>query len=83
MRLLNVTQSYYPFLDKGGPAVKVRALARGMAAAGHEVTVLTADLGFDAARRELRTRFRARGDLKRRKTVWKLFIFAPAPAIEP
>ena len=47
MRLLNVTQSYYPFLDQGGPTVKVRALARGMAASGHEVTVLTADLGFD------------------------------------
>jgi glycosyltransferase involved in cell wall biosynthesis len=46
MRILNVTQSYYPFLDKGGPTVKVRALARGLAAAGHKVTVLTADLGI-------------------------------------
>jgi glycosyltransferase involved in cell wall biosynthesis len=52
MRLLNVTQSYYPFMDKGGPTVKVRALARGMAAAGHSVTVLTADLGFDPAKQE-------------------------------
>ena len=48
-----MTQSYYPFLDMGGPTVKVRALARGLAAAGHEVTVLTADLGFDQARREV------------------------------
>src|SRR6267154_234589 len=32
MRILKVTQSYYPFLDRGGPTVKVRALARGMAA---------------------------------------------------
>ena len=53
MRLLNVTQSYYPFLDKGGPTVKVRALAQGMAASGHAVTVLTADLGFDSAKREI------------------------------
>jgi glycosyltransferase involved in cell wall biosynthesis len=53
MRLLYATQSYYPFLAKGGPTVKVRALARGMAAAGHAVTVLTADLGFDHAEREL------------------------------
>jgi glycosyltransferase involved in cell wall biosynthesis len=53
MRLLYVTQSYYPFLAKGGPTVKVRALARGMAAAGHAVTVLTADLGFGRAEREL------------------------------
>jgi glycosyltransferase involved in cell wall biosynthesis len=47
MRILKVTQSYYPFLDKGGPTVKVRSLARGLAARGHQVTVLTADLGFD------------------------------------
>jgi glycosyltransferase involved in cell wall biosynthesis len=52
MRILNVTQSYYPFLDKGGPTVKVRALARGMTSAGHRVTVLTADLGFDPVTRE-------------------------------
>jgi glycosyltransferase involved in cell wall biosynthesis len=47
MRILKVTQSYYPFLDKGGPTVKVRALARGLAARGHKVTVLTADLGIN------------------------------------
>jgi glycosyltransferase involved in cell wall biosynthesis len=47
MRILKVTQSYYPFLDRGGPAVKVRSLARGLAARGHKVTVLTADLGLD------------------------------------
>ncbi len=52
MRILNVTQAYYPFLEKGGPAVKVRAMARGMAARGHRVTVLTADLGLDAAARQ-------------------------------
>jgi glycosyltransferase involved in cell wall biosynthesis len=47
MRILNVTQSYYPFLDKGGPTVKVRSLARGLVARDHKVTVLTADLGLD------------------------------------
>src|SRR6267142_360320 len=52
MRILKVTQSYYPFLDRGGPTVKVRALARGMAAAGHQVTVLSADQGFVAATRK-------------------------------
>jgi glycosyltransferase involved in cell wall biosynthesis len=40
-----VTQSYYPFFDRGGPAVKVRALARGLALRGHQVTVLTSDFG--------------------------------------
>jgi glycosyltransferase involved in cell wall biosynthesis len=53
MRLLHVTQSYYPFLDRGGPTVKVRALACGLASLGHAVTVLTADLGFDEAKRQI------------------------------
>ncbi len=52
MRLLQVTQSYFPFLEQGGPTVKVRALARGLSSAGHAVTVLTADLGFDSAKRK-------------------------------
>lgn len=52
MRLLHVTQSYYPFLDKGGPTVKVRALALGLVSAGHAVTVLTANLGLDSAKME-------------------------------
>ena len=49
MRILQVTQSYYPFLDRGGPAVKVRAMARGLARRGHSITVLTADLGLQKA----------------------------------
>lgn len=49
MRILNVTQAYYPFQDRGGPAVKVRSIARQLAAQGHKVTVLTADLGFGPA----------------------------------
>lgn len=46
MRILKVVQSYYPFQERGGTAVKVRALARGLAGRGHQVTVLTADLGL-------------------------------------
>ena len=52
MRILYVTQSYYPFLEKGGPTVKVRALARGMAGFGHSVTVLTVDFGLDLAKKK-------------------------------
>ena len=48
MRILSVTQSYYPFLERGGPAVKVRALARGLEQRGHQVTILTSDLGLKA-----------------------------------
>jgi len=47
MRILNVTETYAPFLEFGGPPVKVRALAEGMAGRGHQVTVLTADWGFE------------------------------------
>src|SRR6185503_15007821 len=46
LRILKVTQSYFPFLDRGGPAMKVRALARGLVLRGHQVTVLTTDLGL-------------------------------------
>jgi glycosyltransferase involved in cell wall biosynthesis len=48
MRILQVTQAYHPFQDRGGPAVKVRSIARVLADRGNEVTVLTADLGFGA-----------------------------------
>ncbi|HEX8836984.1 MAG TPA: glycosyltransferase [Candidatus Acidoferrum sp.] len=46
MRILNVTETYAPFLEFGGPPVKVRALAEGLARNGHQVTVLTADWGL-------------------------------------
>src|SRR5580704_16986242 len=45
-RILSVTQSYYPFQDRGGPAFKVRSISRMLAELGNRVTVLTADLGF-------------------------------------
>lgn len=48
MRILNVTQSYAPFYDFGGPPVKVRALSRELARRGHQVTVLTADWDLEA-----------------------------------
>src|SRR5262249_13953572 len=41
MRILKVTQSYHPYLDKGGLAAKVPALARHLARRGHKVTVVT------------------------------------------
>ena len=46
MRILEVTQAYFPFEERGGPAFKVRAIARALGDLGHHVTVLTADLGF-------------------------------------
>jgi glycosyltransferase involved in cell wall biosynthesis len=53
MRILNVTQSYAPFFEFGGPPAKVRALAEGIAKKGQEVTVLTADWGLDDRLRSL------------------------------
>jgi glycosyltransferase involved in cell wall biosynthesis len=48
MRILNVTQSYAPFYEFGGPPVKVRALSEELARRGHQVTVLTADWKLEA-----------------------------------
>jgi len=53
MRILNVTQSYAPFFEFGGPPEKVRALSEGLAQLGHEVTVLTADWGLERRAAEL------------------------------
>ena len=36
MRILSVTETYAPFLEFGGPPVKVRALAQGLAEHGNE-----------------------------------------------
>jgi glycosyltransferase involved in cell wall biosynthesis len=47
MRILNVTESYAPFYEFGGPPAKVEALSRGLVERGHEVTVLTADWGLE------------------------------------
>ena len=47
LHILHAVPAYYPFKDKGGPVVKVRALARGLVQRGHKVTVLTVDLGLD------------------------------------
>ena len=46
MRILNVTQTYFPFLEFGGPPVKVRSLSQQLAKLGHQVTVLTVDWGL-------------------------------------
>jgi glycosyltransferase involved in cell wall biosynthesis len=53
MRILNVTETYAPFLEFGGPPVKVRALSEGLAQRGHQVTVLTADWGLEKRLRTL------------------------------
>jgi len=47
MRILKVSQTYAPFYEFGGPPVKVEALANGLAQRGHQVTVLTADWGYE------------------------------------
>jgi glycosyltransferase involved in cell wall biosynthesis len=53
MRILNVTQSYAPFYEFGGPPAKVRALSEGLAQRGHQVTVLTADWGLSRRLKQL------------------------------
>src|SRR5215472_595152 len=51
MRILNVTASYFPFEEFGGPPVKVRALAEQMVKRKHETTVLTIDWGLQRRER--------------------------------
>jgi glycosyltransferase involved in cell wall biosynthesis len=67
MRILNVTATYAPFLEFGGPPVKVRALAEGLAERRHEVTVLTADWGF-----EQRLKAEERSGAERSPFGWRL-----------
>jgi glycosyltransferase involved in cell wall biosynthesis len=45
VRILNVAQTYFPYLAEGGRPVKVRILSRKLVQRGHSVTVLTANLG--------------------------------------
>src|SRR5258708_5502430 len=47
MRILNVTETYAPFLEFGGPPVEVRAVSEGLARRRHQVTGLTADWGLE------------------------------------
>lgn len=48
MRILNVTQTYFPFMEFGGPPVKIPALSEALVRRGHQVTVLTADWGLES-----------------------------------
>jgi len=36
MHILNTVQAYYPFQQKGGPVLKVRAIAMGLARRGQD-----------------------------------------------
>lgn len=77
MRILNVTESYAPFYEFGGPPAKVEALSRGLAARGHEVTVLTVDWGTEGrisdsaeARKFWRSEYGWQGEDRGVKTVY-------------
>jgi len=53
VRILNVSQTYYPFLAEGGRPAKVAAIARHLTLLGHHVTVLTVDLGIRSVEHHL------------------------------
>jgi glycosyltransferase involved in cell wall biosynthesis len=46
VQILNVAQTYFPYLAEGGRPAKVRAISRKLVEHGHSVTVLTANLGL-------------------------------------
>jgi len=66
MRILKTTQTYYPYLSKGGPPAKVRAIAKALAQRGHDITVLTADRG----ERDGETKLSELKDWKRTPSAW-------------
>ena len=49
MRILNISQTYYPYLAEGGRPTKVVTISRKLSERGNRVTVLTADLGPQGA----------------------------------
>jgi glycosyltransferase involved in cell wall biosynthesis len=60
MRILNITETYAPFFEFGGPPVKVHALAQRLARLeGNQVSVLTADWGMEKRRPSLPAEIRA------------------------
>ncbi len=46
VHILNVAQTYFPYMAEGGRPTKVRALSRKLVEHGHRVTVLTTNLGM-------------------------------------
>ena len=50
MKILMAVQAYLPFREMGGPIVKVQALASTLTRNGHNVSVVTADLGLGTRR---------------------------------
>ena len=70
MRILNVTESYAPFYEFGGPPAKVEALSHGLAQGGHAPERLETSAvcsfeqvegGFAVTRMELSVRGRVPG----------------------
>lgn len=53
MRILKVSQTYYPFLAEGGRPAKVAAIAGRLTRLGHHVTVLTVDFGLRSLSHDL------------------------------
>jgi glycosyltransferase involved in cell wall biosynthesis len=77
MRILNITETYAPFFEFGGPPVKVQALAQRLASlAGNQVSVLTADWGMEKRLPALSTEIRA----ERSPFGWRL-TEGPVPSI--
>jgi glycosyltransferase involved in cell wall biosynthesis len=50
MKILKAVQAYLPFREMGGPIIKVQALASTLTRHGHNVSVVTADLGLATRR---------------------------------
>jgi glycosyltransferase involved in cell wall biosynthesis len=54
LKILFTTQAYYPFLETGGPATKIRSIACRLGSRGHSLSIVTADLGLDHSQTPLK-----------------------------
>lgn len=79
VNILHVSYTYSHLAETGGPAVKVRAIAEGLAKRGHAVGVLTVSYG----RRELEQRFMGGVEVEYLRPWFRYRTFTIAPGVVP
>ena len=74
MKILHITQAYYPAIQWGGPIVSVRTLAKELARTGHEVTVYTTTFGLSTNKTSTATIDGVRVVYFRSYNVWRWHV---------
>jgi len=79
VNILQVSYTYAHFVETGGPAVKVQAIAEGLAKRGHAVGVLTVSYG----RRELEQKAMGGVEIEYLRPWFRYRTFTIAPSVVP